>query len=248
MIQFKGVVKSYSNQATVVKNLDLTVNKGEFVCLIGPSGCGKTTTLKMVNRLIEPSKGTISIYGKDIMQQDPVQLRRGIGYVVQQIGLFPHMTISDNIALVPKLLGWSAEDRNKRVDELLPLVGLDPDYYRNRYPRELSGGQQQRVGVIRALAAQPELILMDEPFGAWDPITRDSLQYELKRLQSNLKKTIVFVTHDMDEAMKLADRIILMKDGIVLQDGTPQEFYNRPANDFVKEFIGKNKRHQAEGE
>lgn len=241
MIRFENVTKEYPDGTRAVNRLNLTVNRGEFVCLIGPSGCGKTTTLKMVNRLVEPTSGRIYVDGRDVMQQDPVKLRRSIGYVIQQIGLFPHMTIAENIALVPRLLGWDAERRRRRVDELLALVDLDPEVYRSRYPRELSGGQQQRVGVLRALAAEPDLILMDEPFGALDPITRESLQDELKKLQARLHKTILFVTHDMDEALKLADRIVLMKDGETVQDGSPEDLLRSPANDFVAAFIGRDR-------
>ncbi|MFO7171862.1 MAG: betaine/proline/choline family ABC transporter ATP-binding protein [Bacillota bacterium] len=247
MIRFEEVTKEYPDGTRAVKNLNLEIRKGEFVCLIGPSGCGKTTTLKMVNRLVEPTRGTIYVDGQDIMKVDPVHLRRRIGYVIQQIGLFPHMTIEENIALVPRLLGWDRERCRRRVEELLPLVGLDPDQYRHRYPRELSGGQQQRVGVLRALAAEPDLILMDEPFGALDPITREALQDELKKLQAKLHKTILFVTHDMDEALKLADRIVLMKDGEVVQDGSPEDLLRHPANDFVAAFIGRERMAQAVG-
>lgn len=244
MLQFDNVSKNYGT-TLAVDGFDLTVARGEFICLIGPSGCGKTTTLKMVNRLVEPSGGAIYVEGKDIMSQDVVQLRRGIGYVIQQIGLFPHMTISENISLVTQLNGWPAEKRERRAAELLELVELDPEEYGDRYPRELSGGQQQRVGVLRALAAEPELILMDEPFGALDPITRESLQDELKRLHDKLQKTIVFVTHDMDEALKLADRIVLMKDGHIVQVGTPDELLREPANEFVESFLGSERRASA---
>lgn len=241
MISFKRVTKTYPGGHTVIRDLNLEINAGQFVCLIGPSGCGKTTTLKMINRLFEPTSGQILVNGQEISTADPVQLRRNIGYVIQQVGLFPHMTIADNIGLVPKLQGWDASRIESRVDELLNLVGLDPAAYRNRYPRQLSGGQQQRVGVLRALAAEPDLILMDEPFGALDPITRESLQDELKRLKSRLKKTIVFVTHDMDEALKLADRVIIMKEGAIVQDGTPDDILRNPCNQFVAEFIGHNR-------
>ncbi|SDO33279.1 osmoprotectant transport system ATP-binding protein [Paenibacillus sp. yr247] len=237
MIRFENVCKTYANGGNAVIDINLHIKQGEFICLIGPSGCGKTSTLKMINRLQDPTSGQIFINNKNIMEQDPVMLRRGIGYVVQQIGLFPHMTIAENIGVVPKLLGWPPERWKERAEELLTLVGLDPKNFSKRYPMELSGGQQQRVGVLRALAAQQELVLMDEPFGALDPITRESLQDELKRLQKQLNKTIVFVTHDMDEAVKLADRIVLMKEGRILQLGTPYEFVHHPANEFVKEFM-----------
>jgi osmoprotectant transport system ATP-binding protein len=241
MVRFEHVSKVYAGGTKAVDDLSLEIERGEFVCFIGPSGCGKTTTMKMINRLHEPTAGTISVNGKNIMQTDPVELRRSIGYVIQQIGLFPHMTIAQNVELVPKLLGWDAARRTARVDELLPMVGLDPQVYRNRYPAELSGGQQQRVGVIRALAAEPDLILMDEPFGALDPITREALQDELKRLQAKLKKTIVFVTHDMDEALKLADRIVVMKDGVIHQVATPEELLRHPKDEFVAQFIGRDR-------
>lgn len=217
---------------------------GEFIVFIGPSGCGKTTTMKMINRLIEPTSGSIYINGKNILEKDPVQLRREIGYVIQQIGLFPHMTIQQNISLIPKLLKWPEEKRRDRAKELLKLVNMTEDYL-DRYPHELSGGQQQRIGVLRALAADQPLILMDEPFGALDPITRDSLQDEFKKLQKTLGKTIVFVTHDMDEALKLADRIVIMRDGQLVQIGTPDEILREPADSFVEEFIGKERLLQA---
>lgn len=238
MLTFENVTKIYSGSKKAVNNLNLQIEKGEFICFIGPSGCGKTTSMKMVNRLIEPSEGRILIDGKDIMKQNRVQMRREIGYVIQQIGLFPHMTISENITLVPKLLQWSKEKRRERAVELIKLVNL-PEEYLDRYPQELSGGQQQRIGVLRALASNPPLILMDEPFGALDPITRDGLQEEFKDLQKRLGKTIVFVTHDMDEAIKLADRIVIMKDGEIVQVDTPDEILRNPANEFVESFIGK---------
>jgi osmoprotectant transport system ATP-binding protein len=239
MVVFQNVSKVYANDTAAVNNLDLTIEKGELVVLIGPSGCGKTTTLKMVNRLIEPTSGKILVRGKDIYNENPVQLRRRIGYVIQQIGLFPHMTIAQNIGLVPKLSGVNHEKINQRVEQLLEMVSLDPQLYRDRYPKQLSGGEQQRVGVLRALAADPDVILMDEPFGALDPISREQLQSELKRLHDSVQKTIIFVTHDMDEALKLADRIVLMKDGQVVQTGEPEELIRNPANDFVREFIGE---------
>src|SRR5699024_9865736 len=234
----------YKEGVKAVNDVSLHVKEGEFIVFIGPSGCGKTTTMKMINRLIEPSEGKIYINGENVMDKDPVQLRREIGYVIQQIGLFPHMTIEENIALVPKLLSWSEADRKERAAELLKLVDMDPAYLK-RYPHELSGGQQQRIGVLRALAAEPPLILMDEPFGALDPITRDGLQEEFKKLQKSLGKTIVFVTHDMDEAIKLADRIVILKDGAIVQVGTPDEILREPANEVVEEFIGKDRLVQA---
>ncbi|MFP7493148.1 betaine/proline/choline family ABC transporter ATP-binding protein [Terribacillus saccharophilus] len=238
MLTFENVTKVYSGSKKAVNNLNLEIEKGEFICFIGPSGCGKTTSMKMVNRLIEPTEGRILIDGKDIMKQNRVQMRREIGYVIQQIGLFPHMTISENITLVPKLLQWSKEKRRERAEELIKLVNM-PEEYLDRYPQELSGGQQQRIGVLRALASNPPLILMDEPFGALDPITRDGLQEEFKNLQRKLGKTIVFVTHDMDEAIKLADRIVIMRDGEIVQVDTPDEILRNPANEFVESFIGK---------
>ncbi|MBP2017967.1 osmoprotectant transport system ATP-binding protein [Symbiobacterium terraclitae] len=241
MVRFENVSKVYPDGTKAVQKLNLHIERGEFVCLIGPSGCGKTTTMKMINRLHEPTSGKIYVDGRDISTVNPVELRRNIGYVIQQVGLFPHLTIAQNIELVPRLLGWDRARRAARVDELLAMVGLDPATYRDRYPRELSGGQQQRVGVLRALAAEPDLILMDEPFGALDPITREALQDELKRLQAKLKKTVVFVTHDMDEALKLADRIVVMKDGLIHQVASPEELLRNPKDEFVAQFIGRDR-------
>ncbi|MCM3677177.1 betaine/proline/choline family ABC transporter ATP-binding protein [Peribacillus simplex] len=240
MLKIENVSKIYTGGKKAVKNISLDIKKGEFICFIGPSGCGKTTTMKMINRLIEPSEGKILINGENIMDKDPVELRRQIGYVIQQIGLFPHMTILENITLVPKLLKWNERKKKERALELLQLVDMGPEYL-ERYPYELSGGQQQRIGVLRALASNPPLILMDEPFGALDPITRDALQEEFKNLQRTLDKTIVFVTHDMDEAIKLADRIVILKAGEIVQVGTPDEILRKPANEFVEEFIGKDR-------
>lgn len=240
LLEFKNVTKRYGAGRPAVDNLNLKINKGEFVCFIGPSGCGKTTTMKMVNRLHEATEGQIIVNGKDIRKQDPVELRRSIGYVIQQIGLMPHMTVKENIVLVGTLLKWPKSKKDERAKELIKLVNL-PESYLDKYPHELSGGQQQRIGVLRALAADPPLILMDEPFGALDPITRDSLQEEFKKLQKDLDKTIVFVTHDMDEALKLADRIVIMKDGKIIQTGTPDEIMRSPANAFVEDFIGKDR-------
>ncbi|MDM5358987.1 betaine/proline/choline family ABC transporter ATP-binding protein [Peribacillus sp. ACCC06369] len=240
MLKIENVSKIYKGGKKAVKNISLDIKKGEFICFIGPSGCGKTTTMKMINRLIEPSEGKILINGENIMDKDPVELRRQIGYVIQQIGLFPHMTILENITLVPKLLKWNDQKKKERALELLQLVDMGPEYL-ERYPYELSGGQQQRIGVLRALASNPPLILMDEPFGALDPITRDALQEEFKNLQRTLDKTIVFVTHDMDEAIKLADRIVILKAGEIVQVGTPDEILRNPANEFVEEFIGKDR-------
>ncbi len=238
MITFKNVSKQFPDGTTALKDINLHIEKGELLTLIGPSGCGKTTTMKMINRLIEPTGGQIYIDGRSISEQDPVELRRSIGYVIQQIGLLPHMTIAENISLIPKLKKWDKNKIENRVDELLELVGLEPSTFRTRYPLELSGGQQQRVGVIRALAAEPPIILMDEPFSALDPISREQLQDELVKLQKEIQKTIVFVTHDMDEAMKIADRIAIMKDGEILQLDTPDNILRHPKNDFVRDFVG----------
>ncbi|KMM36211.1 ABC transporter ATP-binding protein [Guptibacillus hwajinpoensis] len=238
MITFEHISKKFPDGTEALKDINLHIEKGELLTLIGPSGCGKTTTMKMINRLIEPSGGQIHIDGKPISEQNPVELRRNIGYVIQQIGLLPHMTIAENIALIPNLKKWDKNKTEKRIDELLNLVGLEPSTFRSRYPLELSGGQQQRVGVIRALAAEPPIILMDEPFSALDPISREQLQDELVKLQKEIQKTIVFVTHDMDEAMKIADRIAIMKDGEILQLDTPDRLLRHPKNEFVRNFIG----------
>ncbi len=241
MLHFENVTMSYDGEHEVLKNLNLEIPEGKLAVLIGPSGCGKTTTLQLINRLINPTKGKIFIDGVDIHTMNPVELRRSIGYVIQEIGLFPHMTIEQNIEVVPKLLKWPEDKCKARTEELLQLVGLDPETYLKRYPSNLSGGQQQRIGLLRALAAEPPIILMDEPFGALDPITRESLQEEIKNLQKKLKKTIVFVTHDMDEAIKIADIIVLMKDGVVVQATSPEELLSNPANEFVEQFIGKHR-------
>ncbi|TCJ05853.1 ABC transporter ATP-binding protein [Cytobacillus praedii] len=238
MIKFENVSKRYSDGTIAVDSLDFEIRQGEFFVLIGPSGCGKTTTLKMINRLIALSDGTISINGKKISEYDIHELRWNIGYVLQQIALFPHMTIGENIAIVPEMKKWRREKIQKRIYELLDMVGLDHEIYANRKPIELSGGQQQRVGVVRALAADPEIILMDEPFSALDPISRVKLQDDLLDLKKNLKKTTVFVTHDIQEALKLADRICIMNEGKIVQIGTPDELVTDPVNDFVKEFVG----------
>ncbi|CAM2916581.1 ABC transporter ATP-binding protein [Paenibacillus sediminis] len=241
MLKFENVSKTYHDGTQAVKSMNFEIQQGEFIVFIGPSGCGKTTTMKMINRLIPHTEGTISIKGRDINQENLVELRRNIGYVIQQGGLFPHYTIEENISLVPQLKGWKAAKRKERAQELMQMVGLEPSKFAARYPRELSGGQQQRVGVARALAADPEIVLMDEPFGALDPITREQLQDELIRLQKTLNKTIVFVTHDMDEALKLADRIAVMKDGVLLQLDTPEKLLREPEHGFVETFIGKNR-------
>jgi len=239
-IVFESVVKTYPGMsAPAVNSLSLTVPAGEIVMLIGPSGCGKTTTLKMINRLYEPTSGTITIDGEDIRSKDATELRRTIGYVIQGGSLFPHMTVGQNIALVPGLLKWDKKRIASRVDDLLELTGLDPSRYRDRYPKELSGGQQQRVGVARGLAADPPVLLMDEPFGAVDPITRQRLQDELMSIQEELQKTIVCVTHDIDEAVKLGDRIVLLREGAhIAQYDTPQTILANPADEFVEDFVG----------
>ena len=240
MIEFKDVSKTYAgSDRPVVKDLSFTIPDGDICVLVGPSGCGKTTSMRMVNRLIEPSSGEILIDGEPNTKMSGTQLRRKIGYAIQQIGLFPHRTISDNIGTVPSLLGWDKARIASRVDELLELVSLDPEQYRDRYPAELSGGQQQRVGVARAMAADPPIMLMDEPFGAVDPITRDRLQNEFLHIQENIKKTIVFVTHDIDEAIKMGDKIAILKEGGVLaQYDTPENILVNPASDFVESFVG----------
>ncbi|WP_338472908.1 ABC transporter ATP-binding protein [Niallia sp. XMNu-256] len=241
MIKFENVSKRYEDGTVAVQSLDLEIKQGEFFVFIGPSGCGKTTTLKMINRLTPLSDGTIYIKNKKNSEYDIQKLRWDIGYVLQQIALFPHMTIEENVSIVPEMKKWPKEKIKIKVTELMNMVGLDPGTYANRKPHELSGGQQQRVGVIRALAADPKIILMDEPFSALDPISREKLQDDLLELKKTLKKTTVFVTHDMEEAIKLADRICIMKEGEVVQIGTPHELVTNPANDFVRGFIG-NKR------
>lgn len=233
----------FSDERYAVESVDLEIQKGEFFVFIGPSGSGKTTTLKMINRLISSTEGEIYIKGQKINDYDMYELRWDIGYVLQQIALFPHMTIEENIAVVPELKRWSRHEINKRVEELMQMVGLDPAMYRHRKPSELSGGQQQRVGVARALAADPEIILMDEPFSALDPLTREKLQDDLLDLQRRIQKTIVFVTHDMQEAMRLGDRICIMKEGKVVQIGRPEELVQHPVNAFVREFVSGAARH-----
>ncbi|MCU4757193.1 ABC transporter ATP-binding protein [Bacillus cereus] len=247
MIQFNQVSKSYEDGTKAVDSLHLEIKKGEFFVLIGPSGCGKTTTMKMINRLIETTEGSILIDGKDIQQYNINELRWDIGYVLQQIALFPHMTIAENIAVVPEMRKWNKEKIKARVDELLQMVGLEPDVYRNRMPDELSGGQKQRVGVVRALAANPKIVLMDEPFSALDPLSREQLQKDIVQLQKKIQKTIVFVTHDMQEALSLGDRICIMKEGKVVQLDTPEGIIHNPKNEFVEEFIGNRGRPWYEG-
>ncbi len=242
MITLTELTKQYLGTAQpAVDHITLTVPEGEVCVLIGPSGCGKTTTMRLINRMIEPTGGRIELMGRDVTHMDAVELRRGIGYVIQQVGLFPHLTIAENIATVPKLLGWDDARTERRIDELLELVALEPATYRHRYPRDLSGGQKQRIGVARALAADPPVMLMDEPFGAIDPITRTRLQDEFLRIQERVKKTVVFVTHDLDEAIKMGDRIAILREGKLVQYDTPEHILARPANAFVKEFVGQDR-------
>lgn len=245
IISFQDVAKNYHGGNDAVENINITINEGEFVCLIGTSGSGKTTTMRMINRMIEPSRGKIIFKGKSLKSYDPVKLRRTIGYVIQNNGLMPHMTIKDNITLVPKLLKWSQDKMDRKAKELIKLAEL-PESYLERYPAELSGGQQQRIGVVRALAADQDIILMDEPFGALDPITRDDLQELVKHLQEALGKTIIFVTHDMDEALKLATHIVIMDSGHIIQDDTPDNILQDPASDFVKDLLGEERLLQAQ--
>ena len=241
MIEFRGVTKRYPDGTVAVDNLELQVRDGGITVFVGPSGCGKTTSLRMVNRMIDPTSGTILVNGTDVMQTDAAQLRRGIGYVIQQAGLFPHRTIVDNVATVPLLLGWSKKKARDRAMELMETVGLTPEMAR-RYPGQLSGGQQQRVGVARALAADPPVLLMDEPFSAVDPVVRESLQDELLKLQAELGKTIVFVTHDIDEAVKLGDRVAVFRvGGKLAQYDEPGVLLARPADDFVDSFVGRDR-------
>ena len=246
MIEFKDVSKSFKDKK-VLDNVSFHIEEGEFICIIGGSGCGKTTALKMINRLIDPTSGTIYVNGKDISKENEIDLRRNIGYVIQQTGLFPHMTVKQNIELIPKIK-YKKDSSNKKelsqkllqdVEDVLKMVGLNPDEYMDKYPVQMSGGQQQRVGVARAFASNPDIILMDEPFSALDPITRNQLQDELIALQDKLKKTIVFVTHDMGEAIKLADRICILNNGKIQQFDTPEKILKHPANDFVLNFVGK---------
>jgi osmoprotectant transport system ATP-binding protein len=239
MIRLAGVSKTYPGGAVAVQELNLEVSRGELVCLVGPSGCGKSTTLKMINRLVEPSTGLIEIDGVDVTHSDPVQLRRGIGYVIQQIGLFPHQRITTNVMTVPLLYGESKATARERAHELMALVGLDPELYGDRYPHQLSGGQRQRVGVARALAADPPVLLMDEPFGAVDPVVRARLQEEFLRLQRELGKTVVFVTHDIDEAVLLGDRVaVFAEGGRLLQHDTPARLLAHPVDEEVATFVG----------
>ena len=240
MIEFRNVTKSFK-AAPVLRDISFTIEKGDLVAIIGASGCGKTTTLRMINRLIQRTSGEILINGKNIADIDVIELRRGMGYVIQQTGLFPHMTVRENIEIIPRSEKKPAEEISRRTLELMEMVGMNPNEFLDRYPTELSGGQQQRIGVARAFATDPEIILMDEPFSALDPITRVQLQEELISLQAQLKKTIVFVTHDMDEAIKIADKLCIMKDGEILQYDTPEQVLKNPCNSFVSDFVGKNR-------
>jgi osmoprotectant transport system ATP-binding protein len=240
MIRLDELTKRYPGQEMpAVDAVDLDIPEGEIVILVGPSGCGKTTTLEMINRLIEPTSGRIFLQGDDVTHVNSDELRRRMGYVIQQIGLFPHQTIAQNVATVPRMLGWDGTRISERVDQLLDLVGLDPAQYRDRYPKEMSGGQRQRVGVARAMAADPPVMLMDEPFGATDPITRERLQNEFLRIQEDIRKTIVFVTHDIDEAIKMGDRIAILQVGShIAQYDTPENILSDPATEFVEQFLG----------
>jgi osmoprotectant transport system ATP-binding protein len=244
MIELKDVTKVYKSEEGDVKAVDgvtMEVGEGEICVFLGPSGCGKTTLLRMINRMIEPTRGTIRVNGQDIQQMDPYQLRRSIGYVIQQTGLFPNMTVEQNVTVVPRLLGWDRVKIKDRYNELMDMMGLNPDEYRDRYPWELSGGQQQRIGVARALAADPPVMLMDEPFAALDPVIRDHLQSELLRIQRTVRKTILFVSHQIDEAIRLGDTIAIFQSGKLMQHGTPDELLSRPANDFVSRFVGSDR-------
>jgi osmoprotectant transport system ATP-binding protein len=241
MITLRRVSKRYPNGLKAVDDLSMEIAEGETLVLLGTSGSGKTTTMKMVNRLIEPTSGQICIGGQDIMEQDPIELRRMTGYAIQHIGLFPHMTVGENIAVVPRLLGWSRSEIENRTAELLRLVGLEPEEFVNRYPVQLSGGQKQRIGVARALAADPPIVLMDEPFGALDPITREQVQNEFIELETEIRKTIIFVTHDVFEAVKMGDRIALLDSGVLQQLASPVELVENPANEYVDDFLGRHR-------
>jgi osmoprotectant transport system ATP-binding protein len=242
MIRFEGVAKSYAGSSPALHGLTLEVQPAEFLVLLGPSGCGKTTTLKLINRLLEPSAGRILIQGQEVAGQDPIRLRRSIGYVFQRFGLFPHMTLAENVGIVPTLLGWPPPEIQTRTDELLDLLGLPAREYRGRFPRELSGGQQQRVGVARALASRPQIMLLDEPFGALDPLTRDRLQQEYARIHADLGLTTVMVTHDVTEALLLADRIALLEAGRLVQVAPPAELFAAPASPLVTELLATPRR------
>ncbi len=238
MIELRDVHKVYTDGHVALRGLTLRVEAATTVALLGPSGCGKTTTLKLINRLVLPTSGTVSVGGQDVTRSDAIQLRRHIGYVVQEAGLFPHLTAQENVEMVPRLLGWPVARRRERAAELLTLVGLDGSVHGPRYPAELSGGQRQRVGLARALAADPPLVLMDEPFGALDPLTRRHLQAEFLQLQARLRKTVVLVTHDVEEACLLTDRVAVLADGVLVQIGTPAEIRAAPASEFVADFLG----------
>jgi len=240
MIQFENITKKYAN-VPVLSGITFKIEKGELVVLIGPSGCGKTTLLKIINRLIKPTSGNVLVNGESIFDKDEIELRRNIGYVIQQTGLFPHMTIRQNMEIIPKLQKRDKREIAQKTLQLMEMIGLEPDLYLDRYPSQLSGGQQQRIGVARAFACDPEVILMDEPFSALDPPTRLQLQEELAQLQASVRKTIVFVTHDMDEAVKIADKICILNSGGIVQYDTVEEIMKNPANDFVAEFIGRNR-------
>jgi osmoprotectant transport system ATP-binding protein len=240
VIELQNLTKKYDAQ-TAVDSLSVTLDEGEITVIIGPSGCGKTTTLRMINRLINPSGGIVKVQGEDISETNVESLRRRIGYVIQNVGLFPHMTVSDNIDTVPRLLKWPKKERTERIAELLELVGLSPEDYKDKYPSQLSGGEAQRIGVARALAANPPILLMDEPFGAVDPLNREILQGEFLKIQKKLKKTVVFVTHDLDEAIRMADKIMVMKDGRIVQFDSPEEILSNPADKFVRDFVGTNR-------
>ena len=241
MITFENVWKVFPGGVEAVKDLSLEVREGETLVLLGTSGSGKTTSMKMVNRLYEPTDGRITIADEDVMDKDPIELRRGIGYAIQHIGLFPHMTIAENIGIVPELCGWEQERIDERVEKMLKMTGLEPEDFRDRLPSQLSGGQRQRIGVARALAADPPIVLMDEPFGALDPITREQLQNEFLELESEIHKTVLFVTHDVFEAVKMGDRIALMDAGELQQLATPSELVESPANQFVSDFLGQHR-------
>lgn len=240
MIELENVTRMYGEKRAV-DSLSVSIREGEITVIIGPSGCGKTTTLRMINRLIAPTEGVIRVDGREIGSVRPEELRRSMGYVIQSIGLFPHMTVSANIATVPRLLGWSRERQRERVGELLELIGLEPGEYASKYPSQLSGGEAQRIGVARALAADPPILLMDEPFGAVDPQAREILQGEFMKIQKKLKKTVVFITHDLDEAIRMADRILVMNEGKAVQFDTPEEILSRPSGNFVRDFVGTNR-------
>lgn len=241
MITFQNVTKEFPDGTKALRGISMSIPTSKLTAIIGPSGCGKTTLMRMINRLEIPTSGEVLIDDVPITHQDEIALRRSIGYVIQKIGLLPHMTIEENIGLVPELLKWDKSRISKRVDELLEMVGLDPEVFKTRYPFELSGGQQQRVGVSRALASDPDIILMDEPFSALDPISREQLQEKLRQLQVQIQKTIVFVTHDMDEALKIADYVMIMRDGMVEQMASPAELIEHQNNDFVRDFIGQDR-------